>query len=263
MRSAISLLTLALLAFPSAPLAAQTSPAPEPTYVTEKGFKSKVFELKHREAHVLADSVRALGSGFKGSVISSNRDLATITVRDFPENLAAIEEALKRLDTPEARQPDVRLRLYVVVATPFPQSGPIPDELKDVIPALRSTLSYKGFEQAATFEQRVKDGTRDVEGAGVGSTPTSTAARAPMQIEYKIRKVAVDTSGPGPALVRLEGFSFGALHVKPSGTAVDEYQGRAQIRTDLTVKDGEKVVVGTSALKDKGLIVVVVATLQK
>jgi hypothetical protein len=255
MRFAIPLLTLSLLAAPSARLAAQATPAPEPSYVTEKGFRSKVFEVKHRDPHVLSDSVRALGSGFKGSVIGANRDLSTITVRDFPENVAAIEEALKRLDTPESRQPDVRLRLYVLVATPFPQSGPIPEELKEVIPALRTTLSYKGFEPAAVFEQRVKDGTRDVEGSGVGNAPTSSAAGAPMQIEYKIRRVSVDTSGPGPALVRLEGFS--------SGIAVGEYKGRAQIRTDLTVKDGEKVVVGTSALKDKGLIVVVVASIQK
>jgi hypothetical protein len=35
--------------------------------------------------------------------------------------------------------------------------------------------------------------------------------------------------------------------------------GRAQLKTDVTLRDGEKVVVGTSTVQDKGLVVVVSA----
>jgi hypothetical protein len=35
--------------------------------------------------------------------------------------------------------------------------------------------------------------------------------------------------------------------------------GRAQLKTDVTVHDGEKVVVGTSTVQDRGLVVVVSA----
>src|SRR5688572_12824915 len=68
--------------------------------VTERQFKTKIFELKYRDPGTLANVVRQLGSGFKGAGISTNAEFKTITVRDFPENIATIEEAIKRLDTP-------------------------------------------------------------------------------------------------------------------------------------------------------------------
>jgi N-acyl-D-aspartate/D-glutamate deacylase len=49
-------------------------------------------------------------------------------------------------------------------------------------------------------------------------------------------------------LLRLDGFSL-----LLSGL------GRAQIKTDVTLRDGEKVVVGTSTVQDHGLVVVVSA----
>src|ERR1700730_3175741 len=73
----------------------QATPAPaksEPDFVTEKGFKSKVFEVKYRDAYTLGTVLRQLGSGFKGASMSSSTEFKTLTVRDFPENLATIEE---------------------------------------------------------------------------------------------------------------------------------------------------------------------------
>src|SRR5262245_24186161 len=70
-------------------------------YVSEKGFKNKMFQLKHREPNTLRDVLKLLGSGYKGATISVNQEFKTITVRDFPENLAIIEEAINRLDIPQ------------------------------------------------------------------------------------------------------------------------------------------------------------------
>ena len=36
---------------------------------------------------------------------------------------------------------------------------------------------------------------------------------------------------------------------------IDKY-GRAQLKTDVTLREGEKVVVGTSTVQDRGLVVV-------
>src|SRR2546430_793603 len=97
-----TLAVAALFAMTEATAPAQTpAPPPTPSYVTEKGFKSKVFEVKHRDPAALVDSVGPLASGFKGALVTANREMQTITVRDFPENVAAIEEALKRLDVQE------------------------------------------------------------------------------------------------------------------------------------------------------------------
>ena len=46
--------------------------AKEPEYVQEKGFKSKVFELKNRDPREMLSVLRPLASGFKGATMSSN-----------------------------------------------------------------------------------------------------------------------------------------------------------------------------------------------
>src|SRR5919108_5371313 len=72
--------------------------AKSPDYVDFSGFKGKIFEIKHGDPRRIASIITPLGSGFKGATIQASRDPNFITVRDFPENIAVIEEAIKRLD---------------------------------------------------------------------------------------------------------------------------------------------------------------------
>src|SRR5437588_11770517 len=120
----IRLLHLAALSLAlAAPLAAaQTKPAetpraPEPELAVEKGLKSRIFEVKYRDPGALRSALRPLESGARGAVMEVNHELRTISVRDFPENIATMEEALKRLDRPGAAQPDVELRMHVLTAS--------------------------------------------------------------------------------------------------------------------------------------------------
>jgi len=99
---------------------AQTeSPTPSATdnYVTNTGFKNRVFEVRNRMPEDLLPVIRLLTSGFKGAQISASNEFRTITVRDFPENIAAVEEAIKRLDKPEAARPDIELKMHVLLAS--------------------------------------------------------------------------------------------------------------------------------------------------
>src|ERR1700730_3452280 len=80
---------------------AQSQPAPTDNYVTNTGFKNRVFEVHNRMPDDLVPVIKLLTSGFKGAQLAASNEFRTITVRDFPENIAAIEEAIKRLDTPE------------------------------------------------------------------------------------------------------------------------------------------------------------------
>src|SRR5882724_919855 len=98
---------------------AQSQPvtAPNDNYVTNTGFKNRVFEVHHRAPEDLIPVIRLLTSGFKGALLSASNEFRTITARDFPENIAAIEEAIKRLDTAEARHPNIELQMDVLVAS--------------------------------------------------------------------------------------------------------------------------------------------------
>jgi hypothetical protein len=245
------------------PADAQPSPAPraaeaarEETFVTEKGFASRVFEVKHREPSDLAAVLRPLGSGYRGATVSANRDFKTISVRDFPENIAAIEAALKRLDVAEAPRKDVELRLWVLVASNGETAaGRFPEDLKEAVAALKTTLTYRSYSLAGSFIQRVRDGARGIHGEGVTElTPTpppgetQKKAGKAMQLEYQIVSLSLEPGENGPAAIKLDGFGLSLVG-----------DGRAQLKTDVTLRDGEKVVVGTSTVQDKGLVVVVSA----
>ena len=246
----------------ASPADAQPAPAPraeaarEEAFVTEKGFASRVFEVRHREPSDLAAVVRPLGSGYRGATVSANRDFKTISVRDFPENIAAIEAALKRLDVAEAPRRDVELRLWVLVASNGEAAaGRFPEDLKEAVAALKTTLTYRSYSLASTFVQRVRDGARGIQGEGVtelASAPPPGEAQKKasnaMQLEYRITSLSLEPGENGPATVRLDGFALTLAG-----------QGRAQLRTDVTLREGERVVVGTSTVQDKGLVVVVSA----
>ena len=249
-----------ILTFVSASFAQTTTPSPaksEPDFVTEKGFKSRVFEVKYRDAYSLSTVLKQLGSGFKGASISANSEFKTITVRDFPENLATMEEALKRLDTLAAPRPNIELHMYALIASDTSNPGrttlQVPAELKDVLTQLRETLSYRNYELAVTVVQRLTETSRGLQGAGTAEV-SSVNAPSPsmlMPYEYFINSVSLTQNATGTPTVQISEFSFVALTEKD----------RARVQTALNLRDGEKVVVGTATIRNRALIVVLTAKL--
>jgi hypothetical protein len=236
--------------------APNTTPAPQDNYVTERNFKSKVFEVKYRDPASLANVVSRLTSGFKGAAISSSSEFRTITVRDFPENLLTIEEAIKRLDTPAAPRPNIELHMHALIASNGPGGGAAPPaELKDVLEQLRGTLNYKNYELAATVVQRLTETPRGLNGNGTAELP-STIPGAPaslMPYDYYINAVTLVQDSAGLYSVQIGEFAFSTI----TGNE------RTKVQTALNLRDGEKVVVGTSTMRNRALVVVLTAKLLK
>ena len=265
-KNAVTVLTL-LLVMVSTPFAQQpdagTTPRPSSdSFVTEKGFKSKVFEVKFRDAESVAKVLRHLGSGFKGASMSSNDEFKTITVRDFPENLATIEEALKRLDTPGTPRPNIELHMHILRASNSSASATpardVPAELKDVLTQLRGTLSYKNYEVAASVVQRLTETQRGLRGKGVAELAWSPTPAGPINLgyDYLINSVSLSSTQSGAPIIQIGEFSFTTGMIPQS-----PIDSRTQIHTALNLRDGEKVVVGTATLGDRALIVVLTAKL--
>jgi len=213
----------------------------------EKGLKSRVFELKHRDPRSLRSILKTLGSGARGSVVDVTAELRTIAVRDFPENLAAMEDALKRLDRPGVSVPDVELRIHVLSTSRSAEPDQdIPPELKETIAALKATLSYRSYRLLTTLDQRAADGTRAVRTGGVVSVDGTP--QRDVQAEFVVTQVSIVDAGQSPATVRLDGLRF-----------VLAGDGKAEIATDVTLREGEQVVVGTSTYRGRGVVLVVSA----
>ena len=232
----------------------------EPQYVDFQGFKGKVLEVKNREPRDLVSILQPLGSGFKGAELKANSEFKTITVRDFPENIATIEEALKRLDTPmppkpePPTRPDVELYGYVLVASQGEEaSSSYPKGIEDVVKQLQLNLNYKSYRLLTTIVQRTR-----LEGR-ISSNGTAADGVIGGGYEFSINRVVSETrTGEPNSLV------FNGLDLRFSGgNSSGQPLGNARISTDLRIRDGEKVVVGTASLRDKALILVLTAKVLK
>ncbi len=231
---------------------------PEPEYNTNRDFRSKVFEVHNRDPRVVASSIKLLGSGFKGTDISVSTDLKTITVRDFPENIAAIEEAIKRLDRPAPPEPDIEFKISVLIGSKSPlNTASIPEDLEPAVKQLQSTLRYSHYGLMTTAVQRTKPGDA-VNGSGVaeptllGMTPNQ---ERPVFYDFSMIHVAATESGVDIGRFR---FSMRVPIVIKSGGEIS-YQN-VGFETPVSLREKEKVVIGTTTMGDKALIVVVTAS---
>ena len=240
------------------------SPSPSDNYVTNSGFKNRVFDVHNRLPEDLLPVIRLLTSGFKGAQLSASNEFRTITVRDFPENIAAIDEAIKRLDQPQSAQPDIELRMHVLMASNQPSSlSQYPPDLKDVIGELQKTLNYKEYYLLTSIVQRTRDSRGQMGGylQGRGSAemgwPSATApggvVKRILNYQFDAISVALTSSPSGVYEVQLGRFDF-SLSIPGN---------EAKIHSDVKIREGEKVVVGTAGFNDTALILVMTARIIK
>ena len=246
----IALLLMATAAF------AQDKQA-EPEYNSVREFRNKVFEVHNRDAREVAQSIRLLGSGFKGADLSVNEELKTITVRDFPENIAAIEEAIKRLDRAAPATPDIEFKISVLIGSKTAlNAASIPDDLEPVVKQLQSTLRYSHYGLMTANVQRTKAGMM-LRGSGVaeptllGMTPNQ---ERPVFYDYNMTHITTTDTG-----VDIERFAFSMRVPIAIKSGEISYQN-VGFETPVSLRDKEKVVIGTTTMGDKALIVVVTAT---
>ena len=249
-----------------APQATSTPTPRGPEYVEEKGFKTKILEIKYRDPSSLVRVVSNLGSGFRGAAIGANSDFKTLTIRDFPENIAVIEEAVKRLDTPLAARPDIEFHVHIIIASNTPISTEeLPAELADVVKQLQGTLKYKSYGVMASSVHRTAEGGQGVSSNGIAESKlfnVSTPGGNPIFYQYGLAPITI-RDGAGSASIEIGRFQFSMRIPLNLGGAAQIQYDNVGFNTPVTVRESEKVVVGTTTMGDKGLIVVVTAKVLK
>jgi len=246
--------------------AAQPAPARERDDVEEKGFKARIFEIKYRDPQTISQVIAPLGSGFKGATISSNHDFRTITVRDFPENIATMEEAIKRLDVPEPPRADIEFHVHILIASDAPTTGEeIPAELNDAIKQMKDTLKYKTYRLMTSSILRAKERAGNLDSNGVVDSKLFSLEIPPgnpIFYDYVLGFPSLDSRATGGTTIQVQQLNFRMRIPLASGTSNIQYQN-VGFQTPVSLHEGEKVVVGTTTMGDKGLVVVVSARLLK
>jgi len=231
-------------------------------------FKVKFFEIKHRNPDSLRLALSALGSGSRGSEMSANNQLRTLTVRDFPENITAIEEALKRLDVPEQSPASLEFQIHLISAS---MTGPEPKvqvskNLEPVITQLKSSLRFTNFRYLSTALSRANDGGK-VDSSGISGslfpTPSGITNNPdnPSFYLYSIGMIKLRQDSMGKETVQIDNFRFGVTVPVRSGVNV-QYRDIG-INTPLTLREGELAVVGTANISGSDEAIIVVVSVNK
>ena len=173
---------------------------------------------------------------------------------------------------PEVKEDETNLdtQLFLLVATNQPVSDEkLPASLDGVVKQLRATLPFENYRLAATLINRVKnDGRLDLSwiGGPVATTAGSSSTVNPSFSQFKVRNVKLARNSQGETVVQMAGFNFGMrIPIQVGQVAVNggipaiNYENTG-LSTDISVREGEPVIVGTLNVGPSGdAIILVVA----
>jgi len=224
---------IVLLTLTAATFAQEAPKLPEP-----KPDVQRIFELQYVEAGEVKMLLSALNA-----TISPVNNLRMIAVRGSKETVDVIEQALKKIDVPRPAKMNIEFTGYMIVAsTKSTETVDIPD-LAPVIKQLKSLFPYKGYRITETFFLRSRDGDN---GRASGFIVDSVAQTR--------NSYAFSFSGASLTADRQIRMNNVVLEVKTPA-------GELGFRTQLDIREGQKVVVGKSNVvgTDDALVLILTA----
>lgn len=230
---------------------------------------AKAFDVKYRNPESLTAVLRAFSTPGYGTILF-NRELKTIMVRDTVENVAVIEEALKRFDVPEPPPVSLEFQLHLISASMGQQEkGSVPENLTPVIQQIKSALKFTNYRYVNSSLNRVSNGGK-VESSGIGGSlfpapqGIATSQEKPTFYQYSLGPVRLTQDSSGKESVQIDLFRFGvSVPVKLSSDGNNTQYKDIGITTPLSLREGEMVVVGTANVSGSDEAIVVVVSVKK
>ena len=220
---------------------------------TTSKLKTKMFDIHYQFPHDIYRAIKTMGTLGAGADMSYNDEMHTITVKDYPENVAAIEEAIARLDKPKtAASVELKISMLIGSKTPLPAGASVPDDLAPVVKQLQTTLRYSHYGLLAANIQQTRVG-EGIEGSGVAEpTLIGNTSTNPVFYNYRSSNIRVEDG-----VVSVENAIFG-LKVPLQMNKGTQYQD-VGFKTPVSIKQNEKLVIGTTTMGDRAVIVVLMA----
>jgi hypothetical protein len=254
--SALALTLAQAVAAQETPSAAKASPAAPPAPArrgSRPGDVQKVFVLKH----VRVDDMAHVLSVFPAEISGADHpELRALAVSAAPAVVAAIEETIKRLDVPPAPARSVELTGYVLQCSDQGgDTGGTPPELEGVVAQLKKTFRFADCRLSDTIIARGQDD------GSLSAAAKGAEGRSPGDLHWldlRSSRIRISPAEGGGSLVRLQNLRFRAGLGKAGGN--DPSLDWIGPEGDISVHDGEKVVVGKSGGTAAGQALILVLT---
>jgi hypothetical protein len=189
-----------------------------------------------------------------------------------------IQAQTAQADTKQAEaqvdETNLDTQLYLIVGTNQDVGdAKLPSSLDGIVKQLRATLPFKNYRLAATLINRVKnEGRLDLSwiGGPLASAPGASPAN-PSFSQFKVRQVKLVRNSEGQQLVQMAGFNFGARFSIQTGAAIAangavapsfSYENTG-LATDISMREGEPVIVGTLNIGPSGDAIILVVSAKR
>jgi hypothetical protein len=251
--------SILLVAWLAVALPAKAQEKQESVKAQSEARVTKIIPVKYADVsriHLLLDHF--------GANLKDDKELKVITASGTASSVAAVEEAIKKLDVPPpapAPRRDIDLTVYILAASQQPgQGGNIPAGLGDVVGQLKRVLNYKEFRVLNTVFLRTRDGAQ----AGTsGAIMDGTGENQQADFHFGFDGAHVSQEG-NMLSVWIRNMHFEVS--RPASVLVSEKDAKRQgatatISTSIDLPEGQKVVVGKTTFEspDSALILVLTA----
>ena len=235
MRTRLMIVVLVALALPTLYAGAQEKKEESRKIPREA---TQVFQLKHAAAANVAHLLRAFDAG-----VFYDKQANAITASGSKETVAAIGEAIKKLDVPPPPTKNIDLTFQMLAASKKGTSdAALPDELAGVAKQLRQIFGYTNVELLETALIRTRDGSPTTDVSGTIPMFETGLPGITSTYELVVGNAQAIANGDG-VRIRIDDLSF-TLHF-PYKTGPENFGSRqAGFSTSIDVREGQKAVVG-------------------
>jgi hypothetical protein len=233
------------------PLAAQTEDA-KPAVATRPPQVKKIFVLKYADPRAMEQLLRV----FEAS-ISSNPEMHVLAVTAPQQTMTSIEEAITRLDTPVAATKNIEMTIQLVIGSESEAGlgNPVPKDLESVVTQLKNTFPFKTYRLLDTLTLRSRSGQNASTASSGGAVKIGDTTQT-ITTNFSVKSASIAQDG---STVRIDGLITNTRMPVSLGGNNFNFQN-LEMRTDLDIKEGQKVVVGRFGIShDQALFLVLTA----
>lgn len=212
----------------------------------------KVVELKHLSGTRAERAANLLYRFLQpGGFISIDPELRTAVLAGPPDAVAAAEALLRKFDVPgDKGGAQVTLTLHMIEASPEEgRGGATPKEIASAVEQMEQTFSYKSYRLLDTI-LLVGRGNAGAVASGLLPTEPVRGEKATYEAAYETLQVYDDAKTIGLKLFRVN------LEIpSPAGG-----MRRTALRTDVSLQEGQKLVIGKLSADQANNAIFVVLT---